>query len=200
MSDWGLGAGKDRGRTAMTRVTTADLDRLEFRAVQSGDHIAVARELLDLANQVEADSEICRAELFVRAGEQWEMAQEPERAAAAYQRAIDDGGPTIIGARALLCGALLELDLIDDAYAQLERLSASGARNLPTYIHIAETLLAHDDLEGAHEWATLGVRRFRHQDVSPYVHDLLMELLRIRFRIRMDLGLREDEFDRMLDE
>ncbi|WP_285761293.1 hypothetical protein [Nocardiopsis ansamitocini] len=184
----------------MTRVTTADLDRLEFRAVQSGDHIAVARELLDLANQVEADSEICRAELFVRAGEQWEMAQEPERAAAAYQRAIDDGGPTIIGARALLCGALLELDLIDDAYAQLERLSASGARNLPTYIHIAETLLAHDDLEGAHEWATLGVRRFRHQDVSPYVHDLLMELLRIRFRIRMDLGLREDEFDRMLDE
>ncbi|TDQ52942.1 hypothetical protein [Actinorugispora endophytica] len=184
----------------MTRVTTADLDRLEFQAVRSGDHDAVARQLVDLANQVEADSEICRAELFVRAGEQWEMAQEAERAAAAYQRAIDDGGTTIIDARALLAGALLELDRVDDAYAQLERLNALGARNLPTYIHIAETLLAHSDLESAHTWATLGVERFRHQDVSPYMHDLLMELLRIRFRIRVDLGLDEDSLDRMLDE
>ena len=32
----------------MTRVTTADLDRLEFQAVQSGDHSAVAEQLLDL--------------------------------------------------------------------------------------------------------------------------------------------------------
>ncbi|MDA8370661.1 MAG: hypothetical protein M0026_12470 [Nocardiopsaceae bacterium] len=183
----------------MTRVTTADLDRLEFRAVQSGDHVDVARELLGLANRVDADSEISRAELFVRAGEQWEMAQEFEHASAAYQRAIDDGGVTIISARALQAGALFELDLIDAAYAQLEWLRAEGPRNLPTYIHIAETLQAHGDLTGAHTWATLGVERFRHQDVSPYVHDLLMELLRTRFRIRMDLGLEEDTLDRLLD-
>ncbi|GAB3211100.1 hypothetical protein ACQEU5_07490 [Marinactinospora thermotolerans] len=183
----------------MTRVTTADLDRLEFRAVQSGDHAEVARELADLANQVDADSEICRAELFVRAGEQWEMAQEFELAVAIYQRAIDDGGVTIIDARALQCGALLELDRVEEARTQLDRLRAEGPRNLPTYIHIAETLQAHDDLTGAHEWATLGVERFRHQDVSPYMHDLLLELLRIRFRIRMDLGFTEDDLDRLLD-
>lgn len=184
---------------AVTRVTTADLDRLEFRAVQSGDHVDVALELLGLANGVDADSEISRAELFVRAGEQWEMAQEFERASAAYQRAIDDGGVTIIDARALLAGALLELDCVDTAYAQLERLRAEGPRNLPTCIHIVETLRAHDDLMGAHTWATLGVERFRHQDVSRYVHDLLMELLRTRFRIRVDLGLDEDALDRILD-
>ncbi|WP_046470810.1 hypothetical protein [Allosalinactinospora lopnorensis] len=184
----------------MTRVTTADLDRLEFRAVQSGDHVDVAQELLDLANSVDADSEISRAELFVRAGEQWEMAQEYERASAAYQRAIDDGGVTIIDARALLAGALLELDLIDAAYGQLEHMRVEGPRNLPTYIHIAETLQAHGDLEGAHSWATLGVQRFRHQDVTPYIHDLLTELLRSRFRIRMDLGLKEDALDRLLDD
>lgn len=183
----------------MTRVTTADLDRLEFQAVQSGDHVAVAEQLTRLANQVEADSEVCRAELFVRAGEQWEMAQEAERAAAAYQRAIDDGGETIIDARALLAGALLELDRVDDAYAQLDRLREAGARNLPTYIHVAETLLAHSVLDSAHAWATLGVERFQHQDVSPYMHDLLTELLRIRFRIRVDLGLGEDELDKLLD-
>ncbi|MFW5415159.1 hypothetical protein J0910_00600 [Nocardiopsis sp. CNT-189] len=183
----------------MTRVTTADLDRLEFRAVQSGDHAEVAAELLGLADSVDADSEISRAELFVRAGEQWEMAQEFELAARAYRRAIDDGGITIIDARALLAGALLELDLVDDAYAQLERLRAEGPRNLPTYIHIAETLQAHGDLKAAQSWATLGVERFRHQDVSPYVHDLLMELLRIRYRVRVDLGLPEDALDRMLD-
>ncbi|GAB3460017.1 hypothetical protein GCM10027570_44550 [Streptomonospora sediminis] len=184
----------------MTRVTTADLDRLEFRAVQSGDHVDVARELLGLANIVDADSEISRAEIFVRAGEQWESAQEFERASAAYQRAIDDGGVTIIDARALQAGALLELDMIDSAYAQLERLSTEGPRNLPTCIHIVESLNAHGDLEGAHSWATLGIERFLHQDVSAYVHDLLMELLRARFRIRMDLGRGEDDFDRMLDD
>lgn len=183
----------------MIRVTTADLDRMEFRAVQSGDHAEVAQELLGLANSVEADSEVSRAELFVRAGEQWEMAQEFERASTAYQRAIDDGGITIIDARALQAGALLELDMVDAAYEQLERLRGEGPRNLPTYIHIAETLQAHDDLSGAHGWSTLGVQRFRHQDVSPYIHDLLMELLRARFRIRMDLGLDEDALDRMLD-
>ncbi|WP_245646339.1 hypothetical protein [Nocardiopsis trehalosi] len=183
----------------MTRVTTADLDRLEFRAVQSGDHVEVALELLGLANRVDADSEISRAELFVRAGEQWEMAQEFERASAAYQRAIDDGGTTIIDARALQAGALFELDLLDAAYGQLERLRSEGPRNLPTYIHIAETLQAHGDLRGAHTWATLGVERFRHQDVSPYVHDLLLELLRARYRIRVDLGLDEDALDRMID-
>lgn len=184
----------------MTRVTTADLDRLEFRAVQSGDHVDVALELLGLANSVDADSEISRAEIFVRAGEQWEMAQEFERASAAYQRAIDDGGTTIIDARALQAGALLELDMVDSAYAQLERVRAEGPRNLPTFIHIAETLQAHGDLTGAHTWATQGIERFRHQGVTAYVHDLLLELLRARFRIRVDLGLDEDGFDRLLDE
>lgn len=183
----------------MTRVTTADLDRLEFQAVQSGDHSAVAEQLLDLANRVEADSEVCRAELFVRAGEQWEMAQDAERAARAYQRAIDDGGETIIDARALLAGALLELNRVDEAYAYLERLKAVGVRNLPTNIHVTETLMAHSDLENALAWATRGVECFQHQDVSPYMHDLLLELLRIRYRIRVDLGLDEDHLDKLLD-
>ncbi|MDE3725355.1 hypothetical protein PWG71_28605, partial [Nocardiopsis sp. N85] len=49
-------------------------------------------------------------------------------------------------------------------------------------------------------WTTEGARRFLHRDLTPYVRDLLWELLRIRFRIRADLGLPEDDLDRRLDE
>ncbi len=188
------------GAMRLTHVTTAELDRLEFHAVRSGEHEGVAAELLDLANRVDAGSEISRAELFVRAGEQWEMAQEFERACAAYQRAIDDGGPTVIDAHALSAGALLQLNEVERAYAHLRRLEAEEPPGLQTYVHVAEALYAHDDLEGAERWATRGARRFLRLNPSPYVQDLLSELLRIRFRIRVDLGLAEDALDRRLDE
>jgi hypothetical protein len=183
----------------LTHVTTAELDRLEFHAVRSGEHGGVAAQLQDLANRVDAGSEISRAELFVRAGEQWEIAQEFERACAAYQRAIDDGGPTVIDARALRAGALLNLDEVARAQAQLGRLEAEGPHSLSTHIHVAEVLYAHDDLEGAERWATAGARPHVGREVSAYVHDLLMELLRIRFRIRTDLGLDEDDLDAWAD-
>lgn len=112
----------------LTHVTTAELDRLEFHAVRSGEHGRVAAQLMDLANRVDAGSEISRAELFVRAGEQWEIAQEFERACSAYQRAIDDGGPTVIDARALSAGALLQLNEVGTAYAHLERLESERPR------------------------------------------------------------------------
>ena len=97
----------------VTRVTTADLDRLEFDAVRSGEHGRVAAQLQDLANRIDSGSEVSRAELFVRSGEQWEIAQEFVRACAAYQRAMDDGGPTVVDARALHAGALLQMDETD---------------------------------------------------------------------------------------
>ena len=184
----------------MTRVTTAELDRLEFHAVRSGEHGEVAVRLLDLANRVDSKSEISRAELFVRAGEQWEIAQEYERACAAYQRAIDDGGPTAIDARALSAGALLQLDELEQAEAQLKRLESEEPSGLQTYLHVTEALYAHGDLEGAERWATEGARRFPVRGPAPCGHDLLGELLRIRFRVRADLGLPEDELDRHLDE
>ncbi|MEE2042300.1 hypothetical protein Q7689_02555 [Nocardiopsis tropica] len=188
------------GAMRLTHVTTAELDRWEFHAVRSGEHGRVAAQLLDLANRVEAGSEVSRAELFVRAGEQWEIAQEFERACSAYQRAIDDGGATVIDARALSAGALLQLDEVDQAYAHLKRLEGEDPPGLQTFIHVAEALYAHDDLEGAERWATVGAHRFLDRASSPYVRDLLVELLRIRFRIRTDLGLSEDRLDRRLDE
>ena len=188
------------GATRLTQVTTAELDRLEFHAVRSGEHSRIAAQLLDLANRVDAGSEVTRAELFVRAGEQWEIAQEFERACAAYQRAIDDGGPTVVDAHALSAGALLQLDEPAQAYQHLKRLESGDPTELPTHIHVAEVLYAHDDLEGAERWATVGARRFAGGCRPAYAHDLFVELLRIRFRIRTDLGLSEDDLDLLLDE
>lgn len=183
----------------LIRVTTAELDRWEFQAVRSGEHGRAAAHLHDLADQVDMGSEISRAELYVRAGEQWEIAQEFERACSAYQRAIDDGGSTVIDARALSAGALLQLNETEQAYAHLKRLERGAPGSLATCVHIAEMLYAHDDLEGAERWATSAARHFVAQDVSAYAEDMLVELLRIRFRIRTDLGLAEDALDRRLD-
>ncbi|MEU3019851.1 MULTISPECIES: hypothetical protein [unclassified Nocardiopsis] len=187
------------GAMRLTQVTTAELDRLEFHAVRSGEHGRIAAQLLDLANRVDAGSEVTRAELFVRAGEQWEIAQEFERACAAYQRAMDDGGPTVVDAHALSAGALLQLDERELAYEHLKRLESGHHPGLQTHIHVAEVLYAHDDLEGAERWATAGARWFAHRTLSSYTRDLFEELLRIRFRIRTDLGLPEDDLDRLLD-
>lgn len=184
----------------LTHVTAAELARLEFHAVRSGEHGRVAAQLLDLANRVDAGSEVSRAELFVRAGEQWELAQEFERACSAYQRAIDDGGSTVIDARALSAGALLQLDEVEHAHAHLRRLEREERPGLQTYIHVAEALYAHDDLEGAERWATVGAHHFVDLEASHHVRDLLRELLRIRFRVRVDLGRAEDALDRRLDE
>ncbi|GAA1096438.1 hypothetical protein [Nocardiopsis metallicus] len=188
------------GAMRLTRVTTAELDRLEFHAVRSGEHSRIAAQLLDLANRVDAGSEVTRAELFVRAGEQWEIAQEFERACAAYQRAMDDGGPTVVDAHALSAGALLQLDERELAYEHLKRLEGADRSGLSTFIHVAEALYAHDDLEGAERWATLGAREAEGRKSSAYAQDLFLELLRIRFRIRTDLGLPEDDLDLRLDQ
>ncbi|WP_017607485.1 hypothetical protein [Nocardiopsis xinjiangensis] len=181
------------GAMRVIHVTTAELDRLEFDAVRSGEHGRVAAQLQDLANRAEAASEITRAELFVRAGEQWEIAQEYERACSSYQRAIDDGGHTVIDPRALCAGALLQMDEIERAHTHLGRLEKDVPDGLPTYLHIAEVLYAHGDLEGAEWWATSGARS--HPEDGG---DLFEELLRIRFRIRSDLDLDEDDLDRSI--
>lgn len=184
----------------VARMTTADLDRLEFDAVRSGEHGRVAAELQDLANRIDSGSEISRAELFVRSGEQWEIAQEFERACAAYQRAMDDGGPTVVDARALHAGALLQMDETESAYSHFERLESEKPDGLATYLHITEVLYAHGDLDGAERWATWGARRFLDGEFAAWSRDLWKELLRLRFRVRADLGRPEDDLDRWLDE
>ena len=60
---------------------------------------------------------------------------------------------------------------------------------------MAELLTEQGDLNRALDWATAGVDAC----LSGDDRDELQLLLRLRYRLRVDLGLPEDDYDKMLD-
>ena len=60
---------------------------------------------------------------------------------------------------------------------------------------MAELLTEQGDLDGALDWATAGVDAC----LSGDDRDELQLLLRLRYRLRVDLGLPEDDYDKLLD-
>ena len=80
--------------------------------------------------------------------------------------------------------------------ALLRELTETGGRSVPRKCDlVAELLTEQGDLAGALEWATSGVEACVRGDDR----DELPLLLRLRYRIRVDLGLPEDDYDKMLD-
>jgi hypothetical protein len=61
---------------------------------------------------------------------------------------------------------------------------------------VAELLTEQGDLNGALDWATAGVDACLRGDDR----DELQLLLRLRYRLRVDLALPEDDYDKLLDE
>ncbi|MGH3168977.1 MAG: tetratricopeptide repeat protein [Trebonia sp.] len=137
-----------------------------------------------------------RAEVHLRAGEQWMMADEAQKAADEFTAAIEDGGSTFADPRVYLIRALQALDRPAEAELLLSAVAADRDRvTARTCDLLAELFTEQGDLRGALEWATAGVKQcFERGDDAE-----LQLLLRLRYRIRVDLGLDEDEYDRMLD-
>lgn len=197
-------------------MTEDDLDDLEFDTLRTGDHIAAARRLAELADAVSGG--VSRANVLLRAGEQWQHAGEHDRAAQFYRRAVEDGGETYGDPRAYLADALFELGRVPEARALVSDIRADEPRDPEVYRALAETLYAHGDVLGAHEWSTNGVdvvlalrdRAAGRVPVSAgdvvdpgdaaLAEDSLEALLRLRYRARMDLGRPEDDYDAMLDD
>ncbi len=177
----------------MGRVTSVeDLDEIEFQAARTGNHVRAAAEMSELAQQAEPG---LRAEFHLRAGEQWMSADEPQRAAVEFAAAIEDGGATFADPRVHLVRALLELDRNAEASELLGALTAERDAVTPrTCDLLAELFTEQGDLRGALDWATAGVERCIELDDTE-----LQLLLRLRYRLRVDLGLPEDDYDRMLD-
>jgi hypothetical protein len=184
------------GRVFKVVVLSGELfDAIEVNAARTGNHKRAAVRMSRLAIQA-TPSGISRAEAHVRAGEQWLLADDPAAAVEEFGRAIADGGPTFDDPRVPLARAMFALGRAADAEALLNELRESGGKTLPrTCDLVAELLTEQGDLDGALDWATAGVGACLRGD-DP---DELRLLLRLRYRIRVDLGLPEDDYDKMLD-
>jgi hypothetical protein len=176
-------------------------DAIEVNAARTGNHKRAAVRMSRLAVQATLPaqataSDMSRAEAHVRAGEQWLLADEPATAVDEFRAAIADSGPTFADPRVPLARAMFALGQPAEADALLRELMESGARSMPrTCDLVAELLTEQGDLNGALDWATAGVDACLRGDDR----DELPLLLRLRYRIRVDLGLPEDDYDKMLD-
>jgi alkanesulfonate monooxygenase SsuD/methylene tetrahydromethanopterin reductase-like flavin-dependent oxidoreductase (luciferase family) len=171
-------------------------DAIEVNAARTGNHKRAAVRMSRLAVQATAGS-MSRAEAHMRAGEQWMLADEPKDAVDQFKKAIADGGTTFDDPRVSLARAMFALERTADAEALLREVRESGARSKPrTCDLVAELLTEQGDLPAALDWATAGVDAcLRGED-----RDELQLLLRLRYRLRVDLGLPEDDYDKMLDD
>lgn len=209
----------------MTHVTEDDLDDLEFDTLRTGDHISAAERLSELAESVTGG--VSRANVLLRAGEQWQHAGDHGKAAELYRRAMEDGGEVYGDPRAYLADALFELGRADEARTLVDEIRADKPRDPEVYRTVAEVLYAQGDASGAHDWATSGadvVLALRDRAVGTGVggpdeppvtgeesftpgpddvalaEDSLEALLRLRYRARIDLGRKEDDYDALLDD
>jgi len=185
------------GRVDNVVVLSAELfDAIEVNAARTGNHKRAAVRMSRLAVQATAGG-MSRAEAHMRAGEQWLLADEPTDAVEQFQKAIADGGPTFDNPRVSLARAMFALGRTEDADTLLREVRESDARTKPrTSDLVAELLTEQGDLEGALDWATAGVDAC----LAGEDRDELQLLLRLRYRLRVDLGLPEDDYDKLLDE
>jgi hypothetical protein len=170
-------------------------DAIEMNAARTGNHKRAAVRMGRLAAQA-SPAGMSRAEAHMRAGEQWLLADDPEEAVGEFRIAIADAGPTFDDPKVPLARAFFALGRTAEAEALLRELKESDGRSLArTCDLVAELLTEQGDLEGALDWATSGVDAIMSGDDRAE----LQLLLRLRFRIRVDLGLPEDDYDKMLD-
>ena len=196
-------------------LSREEFDAIEFTAAFSGEHEAAAQRMSRLAVTGTQSASMPRAEAFLRAGEQWLLADDPAAAASGFRLALADGGPVFVDPRVPLSRALFLLGKSAEAQALISKLKAEGRRDPRACDLVAELLVERCDLPGALDWATAGVELCLQREAGrdAPLHpggpepDLagddpaeLRLLLSLRYRIRNDLGLPEDDYDRLLDE
>jgi hypothetical protein len=174
-------------------------DSLEFDAAASGEHAAAAREMTRLATLGTETVGMPRAEAFIRAADQWLLADDPAEAADCYRLAIADGGPVSVDPRVGLARALFQLGSDAEAQGLLTTLAAERPADPRTCDLAAELMLDRGDMMGALGWATTGVELCLAAGQRLGAEPELLLLLRLRYRIRNDLGLPEDDYDALLD-
>jgi hypothetical protein len=199
-------------------------DAIEFDAACSGEHRAAAEEMTRLADTGTQTASMPRSEAYVRAGEQWLLADDPAAALHGFHRALADGGPSSVDPRIPLARALFQLGRTAEAEEHIRKLGSAPPRDARMCDLLAELLVEQFDLPSALAWATAGVELCLGRTPGPVANGAesgadspdaradtlepiaqadeneLRLLLTLRFRIRNDLGLPEDDYDRLLDD
>jgi hypothetical protein len=214
----------------VAQLSREEFDAIEFGAARTGDHRSAALRMTQLAAMSDPAGDMSRADAHLRAGEQWLLADDPAEAADGFRQALAAGGATLVDARVSLARALFLLGQNDEAKQLVSQLEADGRRDPRQCDLVAELLVEQSDLIGALDWANTGVELCLQEDVgtgqpapatgsSPGARgadasgtlvplhirpavDLneLRMLLSLRYRIRNDMGLAEDEYDKLLDD
>jgi tetratricopeptide (TPR) repeat protein len=204
----------------VAELSREEFDAIEFDAVRSGDHAYAAELMNQLAATAKETAGMPRAEAFLRAGEQYLLADDPAAAIGGFRRAMVDGGPVFVDPRVPLARALFQLDRQAEAQELISQLKAEGPSDPRVCDLVAEILVDRGDLQDALEWATTGVQlcldrasvvagespgpgpgnRSPGPASGESESEELRLLLSLRYRIRNDLGLPEDSYDRLLDE
>jgi hypothetical protein len=210
----------------VAQLSREEFDAIEFGAARTGDHRGAALRMSRLAATSAQTTEMSSAEAHLRAGEQWLLADDPAAAAKGFRQALADGGGTFVDARVSLARALFQLGSQDEATELISQLEAGGRRDPRLCDLVAELLVEQSDLIGALDWANTGVELCLPQDAragqaaqgtggpvnghsTPAVprqlpptvdRTELRMLLSLRYRIRNDMGLEEDDYDKMLDD
>ena len=191
-------------------------DAIEFDAACSGEHRAAAREMTRLADTGTQTAAMPRSEAYIRAGEQWLLADDPAAAVNGFMRAIADGGPASVDPRIPLARALFQLGRGAEAEDYINALAAEPPHDARMCDLLAELLVEQSDLVGALGWANAGIELClgwtpapvsQGREVTPIGpitevpgdENELRLLLSLRFRIRNDMSLPEDDYDRLLD-
>ena len=201
-------------------MLTRDMfDAIEFDAAASGDHRTAAEHMISLAATGTQTEEFPRSEALLRAGEQWLLADEPAAAAQEFRQALADGGAAFVDPRVPLARALFMMDKPDEADALIEQIEQEKPDDPRLCDLVAELLVERSDLQGALRWATTGVGLCLGRLGPGWDPDApapppappapvsatrdpteQRRLLWRRDRKRIDLGLPEDDYDRLLDE
>jgi len=191
----------------VARLTDDLFDAIEFDAARRGDHETAAVRMSRLAGTGDPAGGMSRAEAYLRAGEQWLLAGDPAEAADAFRLAIADGGPTFVDPRVPLARAFFLLGEPEQAITIVSQLKAENPRDPRVCDLVAELLLEQDDSEGALTWVTAGVELCLEDSGAGAppaprsdAGSELRLLLNLRYRSRNDLGLPEDDYDRLIDD
>jgi hypothetical protein len=214
----------------VAQLSRDEFDAIEFEAARTGDYRSAALRMAQLAATSAQSGDMSSAEARLRAGEEWLLADDPAAAASIFRQALAEGGATFVDAEVSLARALFLLGENDEAKHLISQVEAEGRHDPRQCDLVAELLVEQSDLIGALDWANTGVELCLPRNAStgqaapgsgtspgarggdspgpllplrvpPTVdRNELRMLLSLRYRIRNDMGLPEDDYDKLLDD